>query len=876
LDRIAIADQRSAVAPALADAFAANQRLNASTNLAMLPASALSRVLFAALLSLPLGAARYSSAMPRTLFDRPSSTELRGLRDASRALRFEALESRAMLSGGGLLGQYFHNANFTGLAAERIEAVDFSWDSEGPAAGVHPDFFSVRWSGQIEAKYSETYVFRTVSDDGVRLWVDGQLLIDNWTVHTAHVDSSSMALQAGQRYDIRLEYYDNAGASQIRLQWSSPSQALEAIPAAQLYPSPSGLRGEYSDSFGGGAGRIDPGVDFQWGSGRPISGVAVDSFHVRWTGMVRPDFSEEYVFSTLSDEGVRLWIGDELLIDNWTPHGPTTNTGIKTLEAGKWYDIRLEYFDATGNAQISLAWSSDRQTGAGVFETVGAANLRAAKAAPLTYSNPLGPGQDPFVIQWQNSYLHVRSSGSSVWIDRADQLQDIHSSDPASVSVRAWTAPTGTNYSRQIWAPELHQINGKWYIYVAASDGDNATHRMHVLERDNASPMGPFSYKGQISASTDRWAIDGTVLQWQDKLYFIWSGWPGFANGQQNLYIAEMSNPWTISGNRSLLSSPQYSWEMNGMPINEGPQVLIHDGKLHIIYSASGYWTNDYALGRLTYNGVGLITSAGSWTKAPSPVFQRAGEVVGVGHASFTKSPDGTENWIVYHAHHDANNWQEDRDIRIQPFTYFPNGTPNFGTPLPNDARPAAPSGVADADRPLVPGDYDANGAVDATDMAVLTAQFGQVVFPGSAADGNGNRIVDAADFTIWADALAGRTAINTGAPAATAEIDTPPTAASQAATTVAPEASLPRSSAALAPAAGWRTASYQRPTRSDDGDFALAARDWALASWRNESVLSPSPIASAPLLPSGEALARTASRQCGSRDREEVAAQRN
>ena len=75
------------------------------------------------------------------------------------------------------------------------------------------------------------------------------------------------------------------------------------------------------------------------------------------------------------------------------------------------------------------------------------------------------------------------------------------------------------------------------------------------------------------------------------------------------------------------------------------------------------------------------LVSKFNFTKAPSPVFQRAGEVVGVGHASFTKSPDGTEDWIVYHAHHDANNWQEDRDIRIQPFTYFPNGTPNFGTP---------------------------------------------------------------------------------------------------------------------------------------------------------------------------------------------------
>src|SRR5690606_33678881 len=144
----------------------------------------------------------------------------------------------------------------------------------------------------------------------------------------------------------------------------------------------------------------------------------------------------------------------------------------------------------------------------------------------------------------------------------------------------------------------------------------------------------------------------------------------------------------------------------------EGPQVLTNNGNLHIIYSASGYWSHNYALGRLTYNGVGPITSASSWQKASTPVFQQAGDIVGTGHASFTTSPDGTENWIVYHAHHDPDNWQDDRDIYIQRFTYRSDGTPDFGTPIPATTRLNVPSGPADPERLFIPGDFDADNAV--------------------------------------------------------------------------------------------------------------------------------------------------------------------
>jgi GH43 family beta-xylosidase len=693
---------------------------------------------------------------------RPTSAHGHG---AWRRLCFESLERRTVLSASGLLGQYFHNTNFTGLAFERTEAVDFPWGTAAPAPGVHADSFSVRWIGQVEAEFSETYAFRTISDGGARLWVDGQLLIDAWTMHSARVDEGSIALQAGQRYDVRLEYFDEAGSAQIRLQWSSASQSLESIPATHLDVPSEGLRGEYTDNAAGAAERVDAALDFVWPAA-PASGVAADNFQASWTGYVRGGYSDQYTYRATSDEGVRVWVGDQLVIDHWTPHPVETATGSIALEAGKWFDVRIEYFDQTGAAELRLEWSSDRQTGAGQFEIVPSEFLRAGERAPLYFTNPLGPGADPFVIRWQDSYLHVRSTGGSVYIDQADLLQDIHRDDPNSVSVRAWTPPPGTNYSTMIWAPELHQINGKWYIYVAAAaNNNNSTHRMYVLERDSPNPMGSYIFKGQLAPTTDRWAIDGTVLPWNDKLYFIWSGWPGSVDGQQNLYIAEMSNPWTISGERTLLATPTYSWERHGLPINEGPQILIHNGNLHIIYSASGYWRNEYALGRLTYNGTGPITSASSWLKASQPVFKQSGDIVGVGHASFTKSPDGVESWIVYHAHHDPVVWQDDRDILIQRFTYNASGVPIFGSPIPTSTKIEAPSGDPDANRTVVAGDADANGSVGRSDLDVFAGQFGLEMFPGAAADISADGIVDGTDFLAWQRRLGAAMTITAATP---------------------------------------------------------------------------------------------------------------
>ena len=235
----------------------------------------------------------------------------------------------------------------------------------------------------MQPLYSETYRFYTLSDDGVRLWVNGQLLINNWTDHPTTENSSTIALTAGQKYDVKLEYYDHTRNAVAKLLWSSTSQTKQPIPQSQLFGSSpaatpansgsaaatpgsgTGLTGSYFNTTnlsGPALTRTDPTVNFEWGASPPAAGVGADNFSVRWAGQVQPLYSETYRFYTLSDDGVRLWVNGQLLINNWTDHPTTENSSTIALTAGQKYDVKLEYYDHTRNAVAKLLWSSTSQT----------------------------------------------------------------------------------------------------------------------------------------------------------------------------------------------------------------------------------------------------------------------------------------------------------------------------------------------------------------------------------------------------------------------------------------------------------------------------------------------------------------------------------
>ena len=148
----------------------------------------------------------------------------------------------ALSTGTGLQADYFNNQTLTAPAAlRRTDAtVNFNWGSGSPGTGVGVDHFSARWTGQVEALFTQTYTFFTTSDDGVRLWVNGQQIINNWTDHGPTENSGTIALTAGQRYDLRLEFYENGGGATVTLSWSSSSQPKQIVPRTQLYPPSSG------------------------------------------------------------------------------------------------------------------------------------------------------------------------------------------------------------------------------------------------------------------------------------------------------------------------------------------------------------------------------------------------------------------------------------------------------------------------------------------------------------------------------------------------------------------------------------------------------------------------------------------------------------
>ncbi len=301
-----------------------------------------------------------------------------------------------------------------------------------------------------------------------------------------------------------------------------------------------------------------------------------------------------------------------------------------------------------------------------------------------TVQNPVAPtGNDPWVVRHGDKYYYCYSrpvgAFGGVAVAEIPSIHKVGSTEGSQV----YTAPTEGDLSRsfEYWAPELHYVNGEWYIYVACDDGHNETHRMYVLKGTTQNPTDPFEYVGQITDSSGKWAIDGSVLEVNGELYFIWSGWEGDVNVAQHIYIAHMSNPCTIDSERVMLSTPEYDWEKYGEPlINEGPTALVHGGKTFIVYSASGSWRDDYCLGMLTLVGEDPMDPA-SWKKSDTPVFQkRCGVCYGPGHSSFSTAVDGSV-WMICHANPVSGTGWEGRTVWISPVIFDENGDPDFGMP---------------------------------------------------------------------------------------------------------------------------------------------------------------------------------------------------
>ncbi|QDA61424.1 glycoside hydrolase family 43 protein [Hymenobacter jejuensis] len=314
-----------------------------------------------------------------------------------------------------------------------------------------------------------------------------------------------------------------------------------------------------------------------------------------------------------------------------------------------------------------------------------------------TFTNPLLPsGPDPWVYQKDGSYYYMHTLNTQLRIWKTAKMSELGNANSTVV----WTPPATGVASGNLWAPELYQFDGKWYIYYSA--GPNGTdlgqQRTWVLENSAADPTtGTWTSKGRIfSAAADFWAIDGTVLEQNNKRYFIWSGHNGI-DAIQRLYISEMSNPWTLTGPRVELSHPEYAWETVGPPyVNEGPEILKHGDKTFLVYSASFCGTDYYSLGLLTASNTADPLLPASWVKSAKPVFSSdpSHRAYATGHNGFFTSKDGQEDWIIYHANSNPNEGcVEKRNPRMQKFSWNADGTPNFGMPVAINTALPRPGG---------------------------------------------------------------------------------------------------------------------------------------------------------------------------------------
>jgi GH43 family beta-xylosidase len=287
-----------------------------------------------------------------------------------------------------------------------------------------------------------------------------------------------------------------------------------------------------------------------------------------------------------------------------------------------------------------------------------------------------------------NYYLLTTTWTSQLVMRKSPTLKGLGTAAP----VHVWS-DTNADRCCNFWAFEMHRLNGpnglRWYImYTAGVSANLDGQKLRVLESSGSDPMGPYVYRGTPMPNT--WNIDGSYMQLNGNLYLLWSEWIG---SNQSIWIAQMSNPWTITGSKVVISQPSFSWETQGGNTNEAPEVLQRNGQTHIVYSASSCNTQYYKLGLLTLTGSNPL-SASSWTKAANPVFQAANGVYGPGHNGFFKSPNGTEDWLVYHGNATSSQGCGDtRSTRAQRFTWNSNNTPNFGSPVSTSTSLAVPAG---------------------------------------------------------------------------------------------------------------------------------------------------------------------------------------
>lgn len=274
-------------------------------------------------------------------------------------------------------------------------------------------------------------------------------------------------------------------------------------------------------------------------------------------------------------------------------------------------------------------------------------------AQSLSFDNPIAEKRaDPWVIRSAEGMYYLIATVPEydrIVIRQANTINGLKSAEEKVV----WTKHKTGVMGHHIWAPELHFISGKWYIYFAAGEAENIWNiRMWALSNSSKDPMkGEWKEEGQILTQKSSFSLDATTFEQGGKRYMIWAQNVFGGDHGTGLVISEMETPTKLKGPEVLITQPEYSWERRKYNVNEGPAVIKRNGKIFVTYSASA--TNEnYCMGLLWIDENSNLLDVKNWHKSPSPVFYSNDKVgrFGPGHNSFTVAEDGVTDVMIYHA----------------------------------------------------------------------------------------------------------------------------------------------------------------------------------------------------------------------------------
>lgn len=297
---------------------------------------------------------------------------------------------------------------------------------------------------------------------------------------------------------------------------------------------------------------------------------------------------------------------------------------------------------------------------------------------------------DPYVIRYKGTYYFTGSypAFDRIALRKASRLEDLQGAEEVVIWEKHETGPM----SHLIWAPELHRIQNKWYIYFGAAPNDGQSddtfnHRIFCLENEAEDPTtGTWVERGKVETGMDTFSLDATSFELNGSQYLVWGQQDLDIPGHSNLYIARMENPWTLATTPVMLAKPEYDWECIRFKVCEGPAVITHGDRIYITYSASGTGP-EYAMGMLTADLDADLLDAASWSKSPNPVFTTNAEahMYGPGHNSFTKAEDDVTDVMVYHVRNYTEIvgdplYEPNRQACAKTISWGPEG-PIFGKP---------------------------------------------------------------------------------------------------------------------------------------------------------------------------------------------------